>query len=72
MNGKKEFSAEEAEKLRALLREKEGADRTRQKSLRQRMRALCFYISDFSVDNSGFTVRDFDELVRRGAITVIC
>jgi hypothetical protein len=46
------------------------ANRSRQKTLRARMRAIGFYITDFVTDQRGFVVSDFDDLIRRGVIVV--
>jgi len=70
MEGRSAFTGEELEELRRLLWEKKVADRDRQKVLRRRMRAMEFYISDFTDDQAGFTDADLDLLVKRGAITV--
>lgn len=69
--GRSSFTAAEIEELRRLVREKQTADRSRQKTLRARMRAIGFYISDFAADPGGFVVSDLDGLIGRGAITVI-
>jgi hypothetical protein len=71
MQGRREFTPEEIDSLRQLIREKQTADRDRQKSLRARMRRIGFYISDFSDDYSGFVVSDLDELISRGTITLV-
>jgi hypothetical protein len=63
------FTQSEVDELRRLIREKQTADRDRQKSLRTRMRKIGFYITDYA-DYSGFTVSDFDDLVTRGVVTV--
>jgi hypothetical protein len=68
--GRRSFSRDEIDQLRRLIREKQTADRTRQKTLRSRMRAIGFYISDFSTDSAGFVVSDLDDLVSRGVITI--
>jgi hypothetical protein len=70
LQGRDTFTAAEADTIRQLLQEKERADRGRQKSLRARIRGLRFYISDFAGDQQGFTSRDFDALVVRGAVTI--
>src|SRR5204863_2756509 len=67
--GRSGFTSDEIEELRRLLREKQTADRSRQKTLRARMRAIGFYISDFA-DYPGFTASDLDDLIQRGTITV--
>lgn len=71
MKGKTEFTASDTETIRQLLKEKERADRGRQKTLREKIRAFRFYISDFVDDQQGFTSRDFGDLIKRGAVTVI-
>ena len=69
MLGRSTFTASEAAELRELIGEKQTTDRTRQKTLRARMRRIGFYISDFA-DYAGFTVSDFDDLVSRGVVTI--
>src|SRR4051794_39671086 len=71
MQGRSEFTRRELAELRSLIRNKQIADRTRQKALRARMRAIRFYISDFGDYHGGFTVSDLDDLLERRAITVI-
>jgi len=68
--GRRSFTSDEIDELRRLVREKETADRSRQKTLRARMRAIGFYISDFAADSAGFVVSDLDDLISRGVITV--
>lgn len=70
MKGKTMFTRQEAAELRRLITEKQTADRSRQKTLRARMRAIGFYITDFVTDQRGFVVSDFDDLVSRGEIVI--
>lgn len=70
MKGRDEFSSEELDELRRLIREKQTADRDRQEVLRGRMRAIGFYITDYVIDQQGFTVSDFDELIESGRVKV--
>jgi hypothetical protein len=65
------FTQREGVELRRLITEKQIADRDRQKTLRARMRAIGFYITDFVTDQRGFTVSDFDDLVARGVILLL-
>lgn len=59
-------------RIKALLREIRRAGRSRQKTLRNKLRREHdFYISDFATDQQGFTASDVDDLVRRGVITLI-
>lgn len=70
MGGRLTFTKTEIDELRSLLRDLRRADRSRQKTIRARMRRMGFYITDFSHDADGFTVSDLDEMVARGTITV--
>lgn len=68
MKGRAEFSTAEMVAIRDLLREKVQSDPQHQKTVRRKLRALGFYISDFV--QSGCTVADFDELLAAGRIRV--
>jgi hypothetical protein len=68
--GRLNFTRAEQDEIRGLLRELRRADRDRQKTIRAKIRRIGFYISDVSHDADGFTVSDFDDLVRRGTITI--
>jgi hypothetical protein len=68
--GKAQFTASEADQIRALLSQKMQADRSGQKDIRRRLRQLQFYISDFSQSNNPFTSSDFSDLIRKGTITL--
>jgi len=69
--GRNAFTATELDAIKALLRDVRRADRSRQKTLRNKLRnQFGFYISDFVHDQQGFTASDVDALVRRGTITV--
>ncbi|HWK03795.1 MAG TPA: hypothetical protein VNS58_09190 [Puia sp.] len=48
MKGKQIFTTAEARKIRQLIQEKLVADIPNQKRIRDEIRALGFYISDFS------------------------
>ncbi len=71
MKGSRRFSHETAQQIRTLLADVRRADRATQKNLRQRIRKLDFYISDFNRPIAGFRPDDFDELVRAGKIEII-
>jgi hypothetical protein len=64
--GRSSFTRAELDELRLLIREKQTADPSQQKTLRARMRRIGFYISDYASDSGGFVVSDLDELIRRG------
>ncbi len=70
MKGRTHFTATEAEQLRDLIRRKTSAGRTEQKRIRDAMRAMGFYISDFQITHRGFDAADFDGLLARGEIRV--
>ena len=64
------FTETNAARIRALLGELRLAERDRQKRLRDDIRGIGFYISDWERDATGFTVADFDELVERGLVRI--
>ena len=68
--GHSTFTSAELTKIRKLLAEKQRAGRGRQKSLRQQIRNLGFYISDFAANSNGFGPKDLDRLVKTGRIRV--
>jgi hypothetical protein len=68
--GRLRFTQSEVDELRTLLGELRRAEPTRQKAIRSKMRRIGFYITDVSHDGDGFTLSDFDALVRRGTITI--
>lgn len=68
--GRSTFTQAEIDQIRRLVREKQTADRDRQKSIRARLRSMGFQISDFA-DYPGFVESDLDDLIKRRTITVI-
>jgi len=70
MKGKKEFSENEANQIRKLVKQKLLASTTEQKGIRNKIRDLKFYFSDFS-EKKGYTVEDFEQLIRSGQIKII-
>lgn len=69
MKGSAQFTAEAAERIHNLLAARSRVGRAEQKRLRDELRALRFFISDWG--GPGFTAVEFDALVRSGHITVI-
>lgn len=70
MKGRDRFTSEEADKIRRVLRLVRKAEPgPPQKLLRDQLRAMGFYISDFGGGPIGFTATEFDELVRSGRDT---
>jgi hypothetical protein len=70
VTGKDRFTEANAARIRALLGELRVAERDRQKRLRDEIRRIGFYISDWERDASGFTVSDFDDLVAHGLVRI--
>lgn len=64
------FSREELATIKDLLSDIRTSDRDRQKMLRDQLRQMGFYITDYEDDQRGFTASDVDRLVANGAITV--
>jgi hypothetical protein len=67
MRSSREFTAESAQEIRRLLAETRRSDRARQKRLRDKIRDLGFYISDFG---TAFRPEDFDQLIEQGTIRI--
>mgnify|MGYP001061491924 CR=1 FL=1 len=70
MKGKREFTDDEANKIRNLIKQKLLASTNEQKGIRNKIRDLKFYFSDFS-DKKGYTVDDFNQLIKSGQIRII-
>jgi hypothetical protein len=70
MRSKVNFSQEEAREIRDLLSRRVHVEADEQKRIRNQIRSLGFYISDFPCRRDGFTVADFDNLVESGAISI--
>lgn len=70
MKGKSIFTRREADEIRALIRERNNADASKQKGIRAKMRKLGFYgkddwgIVDCKPD-------DFEKLIRSGLIKIL-
>jgi len=69
MKGKRNFSITEANQIRKLIKQKLMASTADQKGIRNKIRDLKFYFSDFS-EKKGYTVDDFDKLIRTGQIKI--
>lgn len=70
MKGKREFTEDEANKIRNLIKQKLQATTNEQKRIRNKIRDLKFYYTDFS-DKKGYTVDDFNQLIKSGRIRII-
>jgi hypothetical protein len=68
VKGTNRFTSAQADQIRALLRKRAVVDRSEQKRLRDGLRAIGFYISDWS--GPGLGPSDFDALARSGQIKI--
>ena len=69
MKGKNKFSTEEENELRMLIRQRCNADRSQQKSNRDKMRKIRFSgRDDFGIVD--MTIVKFDNLIRTGQIII--
>jgi hypothetical protein len=71
MKGKNIFTTSEVNKIKKLIAEKVEATPSKQKGIRNKIRELGFYYSDFSSQKDGYTVEDFNGLIRSGKIKEI-
>jgi len=63
MKGKKEFTKSEAEQIIKLIRQKLMASTNEQKAIRDKIRKIGFYASDFGI-GGGYTEQDFLRVVK--------
>jgi hypothetical protein len=63
MKGESAFTQREAETIRQKLRGVRRGDRDLQRRLGEKLRAMGFYISDFSRPSHGFTAADLFRIV---------
>ena len=70
MKGKKQFTKSEIQRLKEILKDKESVFGKQQKSYRDKLRGMGFYITDFDSSYKGFTDEDLDELIRNETITI--
>lgn len=69
MKGKDTFNASEIERLRVLIHLLEKADGSEKKGIRNKMRKIGFYLSDFGIN--GCQQHHFDELIRTGRLKIL-
>lgn len=70
MKGKSVFTESEASRLRKLIAERaRTSDQSKKKTIRAKMRAIGFYISDWGIN--GCQPEDFEDLIRTGRIRII-
>ena len=72
MKGKSQFTKEEAYQIEQLIKQKLAAGSSEQKSIRNKIRRLGFYASDFGI-GGGYTVNDFRRVasIQRNSSTSI-
>jgi hypothetical protein len=68
--GKRTFTQDEFDRIRELVQNLRRADRDEQKSIRRKIRAIGFFISDFE-SGSGFTEGDLSDLVQTRQIKIV-
>ena len=56
--------------ISVILKEKVSATRDRQKKIRDQMRKIGFYISDFTSSLDGFGLKSFEKLISSGSIEI--
>ena len=72
IKGKRTFTQDEFNRLRELVLELRRAYGDDQKPIRDKMRKIGFYITDFSVSGpAGFTESDLKDLVQTGQIKIV-
>jgi len=65
MKGKDTFTKDEANKIIALIEQKLKAGKDEQKKIRNKIRALGFYSTDYGMNAGyGYTVEDFKRVVK--------
>ena len=64
------FTSAEAVEIRGLLAEARRAERSDQKRLRDRLRRIGFYITDFDLSFRGFGPEAFDRLIAQGSVEI--
>jgi len=71
MKGKNTFTLLEIQTIKKLISEKVVATPDKQKGIRGKIRNIGFHFSDFSSKKDGYTVADFEALIRSGQIKII-
>ena len=62
MKGKSTFTKKESEEIKKLIRQKLISDKETQKTIRNKIRAIGCYMTDFS-NKKKYTVNDFEKYV---------
>lgn len=70
MRGKETFTPVEIERIKSLLEKKVDARPMTQRRIREQLRRIGFYISDYDHTFAGFTPADLDQLIESGRVVV--
>ena len=71
MEHKNTFTEDEANRISELLHQKSRTlGKSEQKKIRDKLRSIGFYITDYSSDQSEFTIFDFENLIKIGRIKI--
>ena len=71
MKGKKSFTVKEIALIKKLVNQKNRTSSDKQKGIRQKIRNLKFYYTDFPAPLSKYTTKGIDELIRSGYIIIV-
>lgn len=71
VKGKDQFTQEEKAKIEKLLAEKCTSERDKQKVIRDKLRKIKFYITDFYNKNDGYNVEKFQKDIKNGKIKIL-
>ena len=71
MKGKEKFTKDESKIIMNLLDIKVNSPKNEQKGIRNKLRNIGFYITDFDQSHKGFTREDFELLVEKHVIIII-
>ena len=71
MKGQNTFTTSQVETIKKLIAEKVLATPDKQKGIRGKIRNIGFHYSDFSSKKDGYTVADFEALIRSGQIKIM-
>lgn len=70
MKGQNTFTSLQVQTIKKLIAEKVIATPDKQKSIRCKIRKIGFHYSDFSSKKEGYTVADFEALIKSGQIKI--
>jgi|SRR6185312_3102790 len=70
MKGQNTFTSLQVQTIKKLISEKVAATPDKQKGIRGKIRNIGFHYSDFSSKKDGYTVADFEALIRSGQIKI--